>query len=64
MTAIIEKATQFVAYHTIYCNSFYTWIHALADKEEVQELSYGDEILEEYQSEMLKDYLKAGKILL
>ena len=63
MIAIIEKATQFIAYHTTYCNSFYTWINALASKEAVKALSYGDEIPEEYQSEVLKNYLKAGKML-
>lgn len=57
MTAIITAAMQFVSYHTTYCNSLYTWINAVTDKEELQEITYGVSIPIEYQSEVLQTYL-------
>lgn len=57
MTAIITAAMQFVSYHTTYCNSLYTWINAVTDKEELQEITYGASIPIEYQSEVLQTYL-------
>lgn len=57
MTAIITAAMQFVSYHTTYCNSLYTWINAAANKEDLQEITYGVSIPVEYQSEVLQTYL-------
>ena len=57
MTAIITAAMQFVSYHTTYCNSLYTWIDAVEDKEDLQEITYGVSIPVEYQSEVLQTYL-------
>lgn len=57
MTAIITAAMQFVSYHTTYCNSMYTWINAVTDKEDLEHITYGVSIPEEYQSEVLKAYL-------
>lgn len=57
MTAIITAAMQFVSYHTTYCNSLYTWINAVTDKEDLQEITYGASIPVDYQSEVLKEYL-------
>ena len=57
MTAIITAAMQFVSYHTTYCNSMYTWINSVTDKEDLQGITYGASIPEEYQSEVLKAYL-------
>ena len=57
MTAIITAAMQFVSYHTTYCNSLYTWINAVTDKEDLQEITYGASIPFEYQSEVLQTYL-------
>lgn len=57
MTAIITAAMQFVSYHTTYCNSIYTWINSVTDKEDLQGITYGVSIPEEYQSEVLKAYL-------
>lgn len=57
MQAIITAAMQHVSYHTTYCNSLNMWI---ADAESVDELNtiyYGADIPEEYQSDVLKDYL-------
>lgn len=57
MTAIITAAMQFVSYHTTYCNSLYTWINSVEDKEDLQEITYGVSIPVEYQSEVLQTYL-------
>ena len=57
MTAIITAAMQFVSYHTTYCNSLYTWINAVTNKEDLQEITYGVSIPTEYQSEVLQSYL-------
>ena len=57
MTAIITAAMQFVSYHTTYCNSLYTWINSVEDKEDFQKITYGASIPIEYQSEVLQTYL-------
>ena len=57
MTAIITAAMQYVSYHTTYCNSLYTWINSVSDKEDLDEITYGATIPVEYQSEVLKTYL-------
>ena len=57
MTAIITAAMQFVSYHTTYCNSLYTWINAVTEKDDLQEIAYGVSIPIEYQSEVLQTYL-------
>lgn len=57
MTAIITAAMQFVSFHTTYCNSLYTWINSVTDKKDLQGITYGVSIPEEYQSEVLKAYL-------
>ena len=57
MTAIITAAMQFVSYHTTYCNSLYTWINAVTDKEDLQDITYGVSIPLEYQSVVLQTYL-------
>lgn len=35
----------------------YTWIRNCTKASEIEAIQYGDEIPEEYQSEVLKDYL-------
>lgn len=57
MTAIITAAMQYVSYHTTYCNSLYTWINSVTDKEDLTQITYGATIPVEYQSEVLKTYL-------
>jgi hypothetical protein len=57
MTAIITAAMFHVSYHTTYCNSIYMWLADCKSVEEVQEISYGADVPEEYQSEVLKAYL-------
>ena len=59
MEHIIETAFAFKSYHTTYCNSLYIWIDACETKEEVGAIYYGASVPEEYQSEVLQDYVKA-----
>lgn len=57
MLKIIETAMAYKSYHTTYCNSLFKYIEQLQDKETVNSIYYGIEIPEEYQSEVLKDYI-------
>lgn len=57
MQMIITAAMEWVSYHTTYCNSLNMWIAGAESKEEVNGIFYGADIPEEYQSEVLKDYL-------
>ncbi len=57
MQMIITAAMEWVSYHTTYCNSLNMWIAGATSKEEVNGIFYGADIPEEYQSEVLKDYL-------
>lgn len=58
MQAIITAAMFHVSYHTTYCNALNMWIAGCEDVEELQEIFYGADVPEEYQSEVLKAYLK------
>lgn len=58
MQKIIDETTKFISYHTTYCNSMFNWIKSLSDKIEVDIINYGDAIPEQYQSDVLKDYMK------
>ena len=57
MQTIITAAMGHVSYHTTYCNSINMWIAGAETVEEVRAIYYGADIPEEYQSEVLKDYL-------
>lgn len=57
MAIITTKALQFVTYHVTYFRDLRIYIRALQAKEEVEAVCYGMHIPEEYQSEVLKDYL-------
>lgn len=57
MRMIIVAATEHVAYHTTYCNSLNMWIAGVETVGELKDIFYGAEVPEEYQSEVLKDYL-------
>ena len=46
-----------VGYHRTYCNSTNMWIQAVTDKEDLQEIYYGADVPEVYQSDVLKDYI-------
>lgn len=58
MQAIIAAAMWHVSYHTTYCNALNMWIAACGDVEDVREIFYGADVPVEYQSEVLKAYLK------
>lgn len=58
MGIITTKALQFVTFHVTYFRDLRICIRALARKEDVSNIFYGMNIPEEYQSEVLKDYLK------
>lgn len=59
MQAIITAAMRHVSYHTTYCNSLNMWIAGATTTEELNTIFYGADIPEEYQSQVLKDYLDA-----
>ena len=57
MQSIITAAMWHVSYHTTYCNALNMWIEGCETAEDVQEIFYGADVPEEYQSEVLKAYL-------
>lgn len=57
MMKIITAAMEWVSYHTTYCNALNMWIAGAESKDEVNTIYYGADVPEEYQSEVLKDYL-------
>lgn len=57
MQQIITAAMEHVSYHTTYCNSLNMWIAGTESAEDAENIFYGADIPEEYQSEVLKDYL-------
>ena len=57
MQQITAAALEHVSYHTTYCNSLNMWIGGVESAEELDTIFYGADIPEEYQSEVLKDYL-------
>ena len=57
MQQIITAAMEHASYHTTYCNSLNMWIAGTGTAEELDAIFYGADIPEEYQSEVLRDYL-------
>lgn len=57
MQKIINGAMEFKSYHTTYANSLNMWIKGCSKASEIAKIEYGAPIPEEYQSEVLKDYL-------
>ena len=57
MQSIITAAMWHVSYHTTYCNALNMWIEGCETAEDVQEIFYGADVPEKYQSEVLKAYL-------
>lgn len=57
MTTIITTAMWHVSYHTTYCNALNMWISGVQTAEELQQIFYGADVPEKYQSEVLKAYL-------
>lgn len=60
MSKIIESAMAFVTYNTTYCNSLYLWLNSVKTKTELDAITYGADIPEEYQNEVLKAYIKSS----
>lgn len=57
MRNIVEKAMWHVSYHTTYCNALNMWVAGVQTAEEIQQIFYGADVPEQYQSEVLKAYL-------
>ena len=57
MQLIVKKAMWYVSYHTTYCNALNIWISGAQTAEEIQQIFYGADVPEQYQSEVLKAYL-------
>lgn len=57
MQAIIQTALLFVNFQTTYKNNLCDWVDECKTKEEVELITYGAEIPEEYQNEVYKSYL-------
>lgn len=57
MQAIIQAAMFHVSYHTTYCNALNMWLADCQTVEDVQQIFYGADVPDEYQSEVLKAYL-------
>lgn len=57
MQTIIAAAMQHVSYHTTYCNALNMWVVGCETADELQQIYYGADVPEEYQSEVLKAYL-------
>ena len=57
MQSIVAKAMWHVSYHTTYCNAINMWVAGVQTAEEIQQIFYGADVPEQYQSEVLKAYL-------
>lgn len=57
--AILDKSNMFKQYNIVYFNSLKNYIKSLTDIASVANITYGCEIPEEYQSEVLKSYSEA-----
>lgn len=54
---IVQQTMFWIGYHRTYCNSINMWIQAVTGKEDLQEIYYGADVPEVYQSDVLKDYI-------
>ena len=59
MQIITSTAMDYVSYHTTYCNAVNMWIAGCETADEIQQIYYGADVPETYQSDVLKAYLKA-----
>ena len=59
MQKITDAVYEHRTFHTTYCNSLKIWVEATETAEELQEIYYGADVPETYQSDVLKAYLKA-----
>lgn len=57
MQTIIRVASQYISYHTTYCNALNIWIERSQTIDEISKIYYGIDVPEEYMSEIFKVYL-------
>lgn len=62
MGLVVKAAMEHVSVQTTYCNSMYDWVKSCTKASEIEAIQYGDEIPVEYQSEVLKEYLKEAEV--
>ena len=55
MQKICKEDIEFITYNTTYVNSVFNWIKACTKVSELDAISYGVEVPEEYKSEVLKE---------
>ena len=60
MQIITSMAMAFVSYHTTYCNAVNMWITGCTT-DEIQQIYYGADVPEQYQSDVLKAYIATAK---
>lgn len=58
MQNIVNKAMFCVSYNTTYCNALNMWIKSAEKASNLEQIRWGAEIPEEFQNEVLKDYMK------
>lgn len=61
MQIITSMAMDFVSYHTTYCNAVNMWIAGCETADEIQQIYYGADVPEQYQSDVLKAYIATEK---
>lgn len=58
MQKIVDTAMFYVSYNTTYCNALNMWIKSIEKASELEQIQWGAKIPEEFQNEVLKDYVK------
>lgn len=58
---ILEAVDDFILYHNSYYNSARTYLESLIDISIINSFKYGDEIPEQYKSQVLMDFVKSIK---
>ena len=58
MQTIVDRAMFFVSYNTTYCNAVNMWIKSAEKASELEKIQWGAKVPEEFQNEVLKDYMK------
>lgn len=57
MQKIVDTAMFYVSYNTTYCNALNMWIKGAEKASDLENIAWGAEIPEEYQNEVLVDYM-------
>ena len=61
MQIITSTAMAYVSYHTTYCNAVNMWIAGCESANDIQQIYYGADVPEQYQSDVLKAYIATEK---